>query len=310
MRTPEYIAMPITTLQITKKGWLLSSLSWLVVLLLVLFMTGCGPSPKDRERGDEIKAEIKILNYQQDSIGYLLEEKRKELAQINQGSSSSSILLLLLLGIGLAVGAAFAYKYRRRLARKWNQLVSTESNTDEPLKTSASTSSPQEPAQTKRGTPPQKEQPTTFTNPAPSTPPAPAAAPPEMPPVETEGPDNAIELEVTRYALPPVDAPEMANEFRYAYSPVDGTFDTFGEDEVDEHTSFKITVNADGNTASFVVADNLRQKQNILDNRAAFAEAVQYSGNPGSYGSAKITPGTLRREGNRWRIVERITIEQ
>lgn len=275
----------------------------------------------------ELKANLTEANNKIKNLETPLNEEQK-------GSGGGRFLIMLFL---LTSFLGLLYFFRNSIRRSYQQWKGIEHKPKQPVYNQPANESvsPKRPVRDKtsetyseRVKPKAqvpKEQPTSVNTPqpplesvvplatTPSTSPAPAAAPQKRITPEEALSETTTEREDVGLPKAPETSPKVPTSLtiRYSYGPIDGTLKAFGEEDYDERTTFRIEVAQDGQKATYTVVDNERQQRNVIENQAAYTEAVEYRGEgEGHYANARIQPGTLQRAGDRWRIVDRLIIDR
>lgn len=271
-----------------------------------------------QQQNDSLKKELKAADLEIKKLSRQLKDERK-------GSGGNSFLLGLFFLFG-GVGAVYFFRNNiRRAYQRYNgiehpqkpappsQAVQKSTREEGPIMRKKDDIVPEpqpiSPAATslKKSAPvdlaPKPIEPIVT---APSTPIAPATPPEKL--KEAEITTDWEDVSPKPKQKPVTSAPPT---IRFSYGAIDGSLQAFGEEDYDERTTFRIEVAPDGQTATYTVVNNERQQRNVIENQAAYTEAVEYQGDgEGHYANARIEPGTLQLEGNRWRIVNRLIIDR
>jgi hypothetical protein len=295
----------------------------MLLFLTMLTFTGCEPDQLDRNSSSEevpteridkpeatsknstkdLLAKIETLEGEVNSLKTTVETLQERVDKNSRGSGSRDFIFWMLL---LITGVYAMYHFRHRVLRMLQG--TTDSGNDHSTRSTFTEQANDIPTSAQRDTPTREPNPP---SPTPSkTNIAPAAAPPDNLDLDQSKNSKVSESTAGPRQVDSSTVTPVTDNICFAHGPSEGTFTPFGREDFDEYTAFKIMVDDNLQTATFVVANNGRQQRNIMENPAAFAGAVQYIGETsGNYTSAKIVPGTLRQEENKWRIVDRMTIE-
>jgi hypothetical protein len=330
---------------VAKKQPVYSSSLLMACLFVLMLLTGCDSNPPLTQEGgvtEQVGLEsngrlqtekdslqrIKELNEKLKKANLEIKNLKKQLEDERRGSGGTSFLLGLFFLVG---GVGTAYFFRNSIRRAYQRHTGIE----HPQKPAAPSQPVQKSAQEEG--PVMRKKGAVAPEPRPITPaatPLEQSAPVDLAPktIEPATPIVTAPLTLTAPATPPEKlkeaeiitdwedvAPKQEQKpvtsapptIRFSYGAIDGSLQAFGEEDYDERTTFRIQVSPDGQTATYTVVNNERQQRNVIENQAAYAEAVEYRGDgEGHYANARIEPGILQLDGNRWRIVNRLIIDR